>query len=77
MMTPQEAILEFQGYLDMPGDVDISREAVELAIEALERQMAKKPIKSKMVFYTCSKCYTILNQAGNYCDYCGQKIDWS
>ena len=50
------------------------------AIEALEKQLAKKPQTSKR-YYKCPVCTTIrsLRQKHNhnYCYDCGQKLDWS
>lgn len=68
--------------------------AMKMAIDALEKQMPKKPaIKTgtfaitvdgnELVRYTahCPNCgIRILfprQKEGNYCDYCGQKFDWS
>lgn len=50
---------------------------------AMERQRAKKPIfNDKMALwdYTCPVCGEPLIQQGytyNYCDMCGNRIDWS
>lgn len=82
-MTPQEAILEFQWYLDMPDEADISREAVELAIAALEKQIPKKIETRENVFLghaqipVCPRCRAGFNNSflGAYCQYCGQLLD--
>ena len=42
-MTESEAIKEFQQNIDMPFGSNISREASGLAIQALEKQIPKKP----------------------------------
>lgn len=48
------------------------------AIEALEKQLPKKPQISK-AYYGCPDCTTIrsLRQKHNYCHNCGQRLDWS
>ena len=52
--------------------------AVDKAIEALERQIPRKPI-IKEELYHCPKC----NDAGaiiyddKYCSVCGQALDWN
>lgn len=48
------------------------------AIEALEKQLPKKPQISK-AYYGCPDCTTIrsLRQKHNYCHDCGQRLDWS
>lgn len=44
--------------------------------EALEKQIPMKPIKAEYD-YNCPICgyEYLINQ--NYCQYCGQKLDWS
>ncbi|WP_283682712.1 hypothetical protein [Parablautia sp. Marseille-Q6255] len=51
---------------------------VDTIIEALEKQLPKKPRTSK-AYYGCPDCTTIrsLRQKHNYCQDCGQKLDWS
>lgn len=66
-------------------------EAFQMAISALEKQIAKKPIFQFNFSDTVSrfecKCGNIIkvrhdigimdnNDAPNYCDNCGQKLDW-
>lgn len=43
-MIESEAIKEFQRNIDMPFGSNISREASGLAIQALEKQIPKKPV---------------------------------
>ena len=50
-----------------------------MAIQALEKQIAKKPLKGGL--YSCPNCETLLpygafEPKGAYCKYCGQKLDW-
>lgn len=53
------------------------REALDIAVEALEKQLPKKPIEKSIhfVYYKCPNCNRILPIDKNYCD-CGQKLDW-
>ena len=53
-------------------------EVRDTAIEALEKQLPKKPRTSK-AYYGCPDCTTIrsLRQKHNYCHDCGQRLDWS
>ena len=50
-----------------------------LAVDALERQVAKKP-NTDTKFYgfgfcpTCNACF--MDNLTNYCGNCGQKLDW-
>lgn len=50
--------------------------AKEIAINALEKQIAKKPTKDKYVLELdfCPECGTEVTYC-NYCPHCGQKID--
>lgn len=56
----------------------------ELIDQALEKQVAKKPIHANGNYYcpTCKDTWllwddAIPNEYDNFCRYCGQKIDWS
>ena len=50
-------------------------EACEIAAEALEKQIPKKPIKYKGEI-VCPSCKTLVGSAP-YCRYCGCALDWS
>ena len=60
-------------------------EAFEMAIEALKKQIPKKPSLYTTEFPSCcrvTKCSTCGKEFGfnygfNYCEDCGQAIDWS
>lgn len=49
--------------------------ALKTAIEALEKQTPKKPVK-EMGEIVCPTCETLVGSRP-YCGYCGQAIDWS
>ena len=58
----------------------------QVAINALEKQMPKKVIKIDKWIYKCPICGAnvetdcgddMLDYRLNYCDNCGQKLDWS
>lgn len=63
-----------------------SREAIEAngkAIEALEKQIPKKPIpitrnehSVKIIGYGCPACHKDVIGSGFYCWCCGQRLDW-
>ncbi len=61
----------------------LTADALVLAIEALEKQIPKKPIK--LIDWgnnRCPCCGTLYGEDGimenyDYCPDCGQKIDWS
>lgn len=72
------------------GDNSDITEAVECAINALEKQMPKKPIKKNPICYSkskdgeehyaydyyCSQCGANVNKESHHCP-CGQALDWS
>ena len=79
-MTAEEAIKTIQVAIaevewEYPLDYSI---AFETAIESLEKQVAKKVTKS-----ACPSCHRIFlfrhseKRKGDYCDNCGQALDWS
>ena len=90
-MTKQEALksLKFEVYEE--GHCSYIEEELDIAIDALEKQIAKKPtvlindkdvrignilFKKGVKTYKCVCGYWItLTQ--EYCNHCGQKIDWS
>lgn len=60
---------------------------INLALEALEKQIPKKPIENRYPWCICPNCrgsvYVehiqehIQNGEQTYCEHCGQAIDWS
>lgn len=83
-MTPEEAITilkiaKTEVEWNYPLDYAI---AIDTAIEALEKQIPKKPIKSdREVRYCevwkCPKCgFEWSGRVVDYCYKCGQAIDW-
>lgn len=87
-MTENEAIKELQvGY---PGDTEDLVQAKHMAINALEKQIAKKPdVQQDNRNNDCMECPSCDSFIGyecdcrdehyqiNYCPNCGQAIDWS
>ena len=88
-MTESEAIKEFQQNIDMPFGSNISREASKLAVQALEKQIPKKPRNERssvplsrtsvrfVDWYKCGKCNFDLSKQFVCCPYCQSVIDWS
>ena len=85
-MTTQETIRTLK--MEMLGDSEQMKYAKQIAIEALEKQIPKKPLKQECDFFdfnlVCPECKNrILNvwnkreYKPNYCHYCGQALDWS
>lgn len=53
-------------------------EDMEMAIKALEKQIAKKTIASGefLILYRCPVCDEYVPIEAIYCMECGQKLDW-
>lgn len=47
------------------------------SIEALEKQIPKKPDRWESGHACCCSCKRGIVKEDNYCCYCGQRIDWS
>lgn len=84
-MTESEANTILKTEIVHHPECSIFAEALGLAIQALEKQIPKKPIKSKKqvvryvnTYYcpTCELGITGTNIA-KWCYHCGQKLDWS
>lgn len=58
---------------------DTQQLAYETAIDALEKQIPKKPIgkNNERKIYMCQCGNTQINTMDNFCGICGQKLDWS
>lgn len=98
-MTPQEAIKNIDDILDSPYLFDESIdyqlttddiECLEMAKEALEKQIPKKPTKNNPICYEktkdgiehfaydyfCPDCNKQIKATEHHC-HCGQALDWS
>ena len=62
------------------------RESIDMAIQALEKQIPKKVVKDGKWSYRCPCCDecaetdcgdTFYDYQLDYCNGCGQKLDWS
>ena len=81
-MTKSEAIKEIRFNMSTIG---LSNEAAkrvvearDMAIQALEKQIPKKPkTDDRYVMYICPRCNEFIKINKNYCMNCGQKLDWS
>lgn len=69
----------------MQGTTGEHQEAIDIAIQALEKQIAKKPIKRDVQAiryvntYYCPVCQLGITgtNIAKWCYHCGQKLDWS
>lgn len=80
-MTPEEAIGIMRcaiGEVGWSYPIDYA-EAIEVTIEALEKQIKKKPNLWCGKITTCPNCLRAISQTEAldvHCKYCGQFIDW-
>lgn len=88
-MTNEEALKYHKGMLFTQGLSEDTIKAVlanKLAIEALEKQIAKEVTNKftdldeegfEVIFGGCPNCKMEVNFDDNeYCPYCGQRLDW-
>lgn len=93
-MKPEEAIKILQGRIELTKKVWSNapeiieyREALELAVKALQVQIPMKPDNIKYIFDFSGRYYTTngncpvcnrekLYKSDFYCNKCGQKLDW-
>ena len=84
-MTHEEATERIKCILKNNSFTRADKNALKLAIEALEKQVSKKPLHMHKNYY-CPICKedgwmlwddAIPNDMDNYCGKCGQAIDWS
>ena len=83
MISPNEAI---DYLLDPIGKREIHDESVELAVDALRKKIPKKAVGNHSAYMRCPTCNHMMpsGESGrnirrreSWCNYCGQKIDWS
>lgn len=78
-MTVQEAINRLKNICftikNEPEEIEAAQYigALKLAISALEKQVPEKPMNK----YYCPSCEEQLMGKVDYCEECGQGIDWS
>lgn len=83
-MTYEEAINELL-FAKRYTIADSTRDkALDKAIDALEKQIPKKPIhitrnehSTRIIGYGCPNCHKDVIGSGFHCWNCGQEIDWS
>ena len=86
-MTNKEAIY-FLNDIKEPGMFPVMKEeykeALEMAVKALEKQIPKKIIYTtrcgyceNVTVYRCPACKTDVTGSSLYCWKCGQALDWS
>ena len=84
-MTKGETITSLKEMFTKGLCEDNEYKMAQIAIKALEKQMPKKVVMERNI-YLCPECGAnvetdcgddMLDYRLNYCDNCGQKLDWS
>ena len=82
-MTENEAIEELNNSIisyevQNPNNItcDLTTEVLDVAIQALEKQIQKKPI-DRCIYKECPTCGNVEIEFCKHCPDCGQKLDWS
>ena len=84
-MTTKELAKDLKEHIGCGIEVPLYDEELEVVVEALEKQIAKKPKKTGIEGYRYTDTYRCPICGGNfsgtgiadYCYHCGQKLDWS
>ena len=77
-MTESEAKVILESEYKFHGECSVFGEALTMAINALEKQIPKKPkTDDRYVMYICPCCNDFIKVSHNCCQNCGQAIDWS
>ena len=77
-MTESEAKVILESEYKFHGECSVFGEALTMAINALEKQIPKKPkTDDRYVMYICPCCNDFIKVSHNCCQNCGQKFDWS
>ena len=77
-MTESEAKVILESEYKFHGECSVFGEALTIAINALEKQIPKKPkTDDRYVMYICPCCNDFIKVSHNCCQNCGQKLDWS
>lgn len=87
-MNAQEALETIKYEVDEEGHCGYIEDELRLAVEALEKQIPKKPIPKGKYHFSCPLCKNELGIARedisvydmtppNFCENCGQALDWS
>lgn len=74
-MTENEAIERLRFHMKEPLS-PFSLCLCKTAIQALEKQIPRKPI-DKLMYLECPTCGDVGILDCGYCSACGQKLDWS
>ena len=83
-MNALDVLNEYKAYLKIlarrPNGREKDAEKAKIIIDALEKQVEKKPFipfDSMFGSYVCPVCQLVVCKLACYCEECGQALDWS
>lgn len=84
-MKVKELVKDLKEHIGCGIEVPLYDEELEVVVEALEKQIAKKPrinrVSDDTEYMKCPQCRltTVLysDMRPDYCPKCGQKLDWN
>lgn len=76
-MTAQEIDRIQNAIRHIKTSVDIDSWAMEIAVEAMEKQVPKKPNMPLDAYWVCPSCRSKVEHPYEHCKRCGQAIDWT
>ena len=76
-MTPQEIDHIQNAIRHIHTSVDIDPWALEIAVEAMEKQIPQKPKMPLDAYWVCPTCGSKVEHPFEHCMRCGQAIDWT
>ena len=76
-MTPHEIDRIQNAIRHIQTAVDVDPWAVEIAVEAMEKQIPKKPKMPLDAYWVCPTCGSRVEHPFEHCMRCGQAIDWT
>lgn len=75
-MTPQEIDRIERAIRHIESSLDVDPWAAEIAVEAMRKQIPKKPKIPMDAYWLCPTCGRKINYPFEYCVSCGQAIDF-
>ena len=75
-MTPQEIDRIQNAIRHIQTAVDVDPWAVEISVQALQKQIPQKPKMPLDAYWVCPTCGSKVEHPFEHCMRCGQKICW-
>lgn len=76
-MTNEEAYKWIYAHFAPCEDGTKQDKAISIALEAIAKQIPKRPRMPYDAYWVCPVCGRMINYMVGYCDKCGQAINWT